>query len=77
MIRMRMMYRKVEDYERELNTLRRQNKDLKQRLEKMQNAIRRYQVERTAFMKKYGITKMGPKLEVKNDAILENQVDGI
>ena len=77
MIRMRMMYRKVEDYESELNALRRQNKDLKQRLEKMQNAIRRYQVERTEFMKKYGITKMGPKLEVKNDVILENQVDGI
>jgi predicted RNase H-like nuclease (RuvC/YqgF family) len=69
------MYRKVEDYESEVNALRRQNKDLKQRLEKMQNAIRRYQVEKTEFMKKYGITKMGPKLEVKNDVILEDTME--
>ena len=71
------MYRKREDYESELNATRRENEDLKRRLEKMQKTIRRYQVERAEFMKEHGITKMGPKLEVKSDAILENQMDGI
>lgn len=71
------MCRKREDYESELNATRRENEDLKRRLEKMQKTIRRYQVEKAEFMKEHGITKMGPKLEVKSDAILENQMDGI
>lgn len=56
------MRRKIEDIEAEANALRRQNEDLKKRLEKMQNTIRRYQLEKQALIKEYGITRMGPKI---------------
>ena len=71
------MYRKVEETYCELNQLRRENESLKKRLKKMQEVIRRYQIEKAKFMKEHGITRMGPKLEVDNNAILENQMDGI
>ena len=71
------MYRKVEETYCELNQLRRENESLKKRLKKMQEVIRRYQIEKAEFMKEHGITRMGPKLEVDNNAILENQMDGI
>lgn len=53
------MYRKIEDYESECNGLRRENKDLRNRLEKMQETIRRYQLERQELMKKLGL-RPGP-----------------
>lgn len=58
------MYRKIDDYEWEINALRRQNEDLKTRLKKMQDVIRRYQIEKQQLMKEHGITRMGPKIGV-------------
>lgn len=58
------MYRKIEDIEAEANALRRQNEDLKTRLKKMQDVIRRYQIEKQQLMKEHGITRMGPKIGV-------------
>ena len=49
------MYRKVEDYESECNTLRRENEGLRKRLATMQDTIRQYQLEKKELQKKLGI----------------------
>lgn len=66
------MYRKIDDYEWEINSLRKENDDLKRRLTIMQDTIRRYQIEKQEMMKKHGITRMGPKIGVDEDVVLEN-----
>lgn len=53
------MYRKVEDYESECNTLRRENEDLRKRLKTLQETIRKYQLERQDLMKRLGL-RTGP-----------------
>lgn len=55
------MYRKVEDYECELNVLRRDNEDLRKRLSIMQDTLRKYQIEKREILKKYGVKNLGPK----------------
>lgn len=58
------MYRKIENIEAEANALRRQNEDLKNRLKKMQDVIRRYQIEKQQLMKEHGVTRTDSKIGV-------------
>ena len=54
------MYRKIEDYEAECNVLRRDNADLRNRLERMQETLRKYQLEKRQLLEKLGIKQTGP-----------------
>ena len=54
------MYRKVEDYEAECNVLRRDNEDLRNRLARMQETLRKYQLEKRQLLEKLGIRQTGP-----------------
>lgn len=55
------MFRKLDDCEIELNSLRRENANLKKRLNTMQETIKRYQLEKKELLSKLGINNTGAR----------------